>query len=215
MGRVQDLVDYVLNEGIFDATSAQALRWLTWRHRKMVVRSRCYRKTASAGTTAIGTRDYALPAGIVEIFEVQVAGVTYGKGRHEDISAQSQSLLWLWGTGGVVSPEESATGGLELALIPTPTTAGDAITVRGAFLPPADLLTADDTTLLIPADFDEALGAGGIAMGMSGGPGDYRADLAQGFESKFDTACEELRRQVDRRYRTNGPATIRIAGVNA
>lgn len=212
MGRVQDIVDDILNEGGFDATPAQALRWATRRHRKMVVRARCLRKTVtSAGPTVATQRDYALPADIRGIFEVTVAGITYGEGWHTDISAQFQNRLWLCGTGGVTAGEEDASGLGELALIPTPTAGGDEIGVRGFFAPP-DLLVADDTTLKVPSDYDDALVAGGIATG-------YRRllarpDLAGPFEQDFSNACEELRLDTNRKY-GRGVAQIRVAGYNA
>lgn len=42
-----------------------------------------------------------------------------------------------------------------------------------------------------------------------------RADLAQTFEQTFSDACEELRRQVERKYRGSGPQQIRVQGFNA
>jgi hypothetical protein len=214
VGRVQDLVDDVTNEGSFDATAAQVLRALTRRHRKMVVRARCYRKTVSLGSTVVSQRDYALPTDLRGIFEVTVAGITYGDARHVDISSQFQGLLWLCGTGGVAAPEEDASGLGELALIPTPGTAGDDISVRGFFAPP-DLLTADDTTLKVPSDYDEELKAGGIAELLRGALGDFRADIAAPFDQVFQQGCEELRVDTNRKYRAPGPAQIRVVGYNA
>jgi hypothetical protein len=212
VGRVQDIVDAILTEGGFDATQAQALAWTSARHRKMVVRARCYRKTASIGPTVALTRDYALPTDLRGIFEVTVAGVTYGNGHHVDISTEAQGRLWLCGTGGVTAPEETAAGLGELALIPTPSTGGDDVSVRGFFSPPG-LLTTDDTTLKVSDDYDDALIAGGIATG-------YRRllarpDLAGPFETDFGNACEELRVDTNRKYRGPGPAQIRVVGYNA
>lgn len=208
-------MDDVLNEGVFDATSAQALRWLTRRHRTMVARSRCYRKTASLGSTVVGQQEYALPTGLISIDEVTVAGVTYGPGWHRDISSDAQGLLWLCGTGGVYTPEESVSGAAALTLIPAPTTAGDDVSIRGVFLPPADLSVSDDATILIPAQYDDGLVAGAMATALMRGPGDFRQDLAQGFEQAFVDTCEELRRDVSRRYRGAGGARIRVLGINA
>jgi len=177
------------------------------------VRARCFRKTVSLGSTVANQRDYALPTDLRGIFEVTVAGITYGDARHVDISSQFQGLLWLCGTGGVVAPEEDSSGLGELALIPTPGTAGDDIAVRGFFAPP-DLLTADDTTLKIPSDYDEALKEGGIAALMSGALGDFRSDLAQDHEQKFQQGCEELRVDTNRRY-SSSPAQLRVVGYNA
>lgn len=215
MGRVQDLVTEVLAEGEFDATDAQALRALTRRHRKMVVRAECYRKTVPVGPTVADVRDYALPADLRGIYSVTVGGITYGDGRHVDISSQAQGLLWLSGPGGIVAAEEDSSGLGELALIPTPSSpGGDTIDVRGFFAPP-DLDVGDDSTLKIPSDYDDALAAGAIATLMRRGTGDFRSDIAQPFESEFSDACEELRRQVKRAVHGSGPAQIRVAGYNA
>lgn len=207
MGRVQDLVDGVLSEGGFDATPAQALRWLSARHGRMVVRARCFRKTVSVGPTVALQQEYALPPELRGIFSVAVAGVPYGEARHGDIAAQAQSRLWLCGTGGVVTGEEDTDGLGTLALIPPPG-AGLDVTVRGFFWPSA-LLTADDTTLKTPEEYDDPLIAGGIATG-------YRRllarpDLAGPFETDYANGCEELRLDTKRRYKQQGPAQIRLA----
>jgi hypothetical protein len=214
VGRVSDLVAEVLAEGEFDATDAQALRALTRRHRKMVVRARCFRKTVSVGPTVALQRDYALPTDLFEIFEVTVDGVTYGNARHVDLSTEAQGTLWLAGPGGVSTEEEDTAGVGTLALIPTPGDGGSVVNVRGAFSPP-DLSVSDDTTLKITPDFDDALAAGAIGSLMRRGTGDFRADIAQSFEQEWSDACEELRRQTNRRYRGPGPTMIRVLGYNA
>lgn len=209
---VQQLVDDVRVEGAFDVTPEQALRWLTRRHRKMVARARCYRKTVSIGPTVADQRDYALPEGVVQLFELTVDGVTYGNGRHADLAQGAQGYLLLSDSGGVVVAEEDEAGASEVALYPTPTTAGSEVLVRATFLPP-DLDVADDSTLKIPGDFTDALVAGAIATGLR--RVEHRSDLAQPHEQEFADACEELRRQVNRRYRGPGPAQIRVVGYNA
>lgn len=211
---VSQLVSDVLTEGSFDADSSQALKWLNRRHRKMVARSRCYRKTTEIGPTVASQRDYAIPADVVEILEVTVAGMPAGRARHVDLALGALSYVILSGDGRVLAPEESATGAAEIGLYPSPDTAGQSIQMRAAFLPP-DLATGDDTTLKIPQDFTETLVSGAIAWGLRVAPGDFRADLAQSFEQEFNDGCEELRRQVARRYRATGPSQIRVQGVNA
>lgn len=212
MGRVQDLVDALKVQGGFDVTDPVALGLLSARHRRMVVRARCYRKTVSIGPTVATIRDYALPTDLRGIFEVTVAGLTYGDGRHTDISAQAQSLLWLCGTGGVTAPEEDVSGLGELALIPTPTSGGSDIAVRGFFSPPA-LDVSLDSTLKVPEEYDEKLVDG--AIGTAYRRLLARPDLAGPFETDFSNACEELRIATKHKYRRQGPAEIRIVGYNA
>lgn len=218
---VQDLVTAVISEGGFDPgdvsgsppSSPTVLRWLTNRHYKMVSRSKCYRKTVDIGPTVAGQRDYALGEDVVEIYEVLVGGIPYGRGRHVELAQGARGFLLLDDPdAGLMTAEESATGAREIALFPTPGTSGVSITVRAAWLP-GELSVSDDATLRIPPDFRDALIAGGIATGLR--RIEQRADLAAPFESEYSDACEELRRQVSRRYRGTGPAQIRVQGYNA
>lgn len=212
MTTVQSLIDTVRSEAQFDVTDAQALTWLDRRHKSMVVRARALRKTTTvAGGTVANQRDYALPTDIVEVLEVNVNGLPYGQATHTDLSYGAQGWVVLSGVGGVVASEESTTGGPEIALYPTPTTAGLVILVRGVFRP-GTLTVGDDTTIIVPDEYQDAMISGAIATGLK--RQEYRPDLAQGFEQEFEAACEEYRRRVSRRYRGAGPATIRIQGVN-
>lgn len=209
---VSDLLTAVKSEASFDVADAVALGWLNRRHKVMVRRSRCYRYTASLGSTVANQRDYAIPAGLVESYEVDVGGLVYGKAKHTDLANGAQGYIVLSGDGGIFGAEESATGDLEVALFPTPSTSGDAITMRAAWLPP-DLSTSDNTTLKIPSSYNDALIAGAVATGLR--RVEHRPDLAQPHEQEFADACEELRREVSRRYRGSGPAQIRVIGLNA
>jgi hypothetical protein len=209
---VQQLVTDVIEEGQFDVSPARALRALNLRHRKMVVRSRCWRKTVSIGPTVAGQRGYAVPEEVIDIAEVTVNGQLYGNARHDDFVRGANGFLTLSGPGGVMARDDDE-GGVELlGLIPTPEEAGLEILVLGPCRP-ADLDLEDDTTLKIPEDFIEQLVDGAIALLMR--RMESRADLAQTFEQTFSDACEELRRQVERKYRGSGPQQIRVQGFNA
>ena len=213
MGVVQQLVDDVLSEGGFDTDSTAVLRWLTRRHFKMVVRSRCYRKTVDIGPTVAAQQDYSISTDVVEIYQVTVGGIPYGKGRHVELAQGARGFLLLDDpSGGLLAAEEATDGSPQIALYPIPGTSGVSVLMRAAWRPP-DLSTSDDTTLKIPADFYDALVAGAIATGMR--RIEQRADLAAPFESEYSDACEELRRQVNRQYRGTGPAQIRVQGINA
>jgi hypothetical protein len=211
MATVQGLVDQVKTEAQFDVTDTAALAWLDRRHKKMVVRARALRKTVSIGPSVASQRDYALPSDLVEVLEVSVDGLPYGRATHTDLSYGAQGWLMLDGIGGVVASEETASGDAEIALYPTPTQAGLTVTVRGVFRP-SDLLVGTDSTIKVPDEFLDSLVSGAIATGLQ--RQEYRPDLAQSFEQDFSDACEEWRRQVRRRYRGAGPTTIRIQGVN-
>jgi hypothetical protein len=200
---VQELVDAVLQEGQFDATQAQALRWLSTRQQKMVTRARALRKSTTIQTMA-GQQEYLLPEGIVQIMEVRVDGVVYGRALHSDIG---NSFIVLEGEGGVVAPEEESGGELSIALIPTPTTGGKDIVVRASMTPP-ELDVGDNNTLKVPLEHQDALISGAIATALQ--RLESRPDLAQSYETQFADACEEWRQQISRRYRGTGPARIRL-----
>lgn len=213
MATVQGLIDQVVKEAQFDVTDPSALTWLDRRHKQMVIRARALRKTVTiAGGTVINQSDYALPPDLVEIEQVSVGGLPWGQAMHTDLGLGAQGWVWLSGPGGVVASEESSSGAPEIALYPTPTDAATEIAVRGVFRP-SSLLVADDSTLLVPDEYADQLVSGAIATGLN--RQEYRPDLAQTFEQDFSNGCEEWRRQIRRRYRGAGPASIRIRGVNA
>lgn len=208
MATVQQMVTQILSEGQFDASQDSALAWLDARHKKMVARSRCYRRTVVTATTAPGQRDYPLPVDLLELTQVNVGGVDVPKTRNTDLSHLADGTYALVDPGGsVFAGDEDAGGALELAFFPTPDTGGKAITIRGSFLPP-DLSIGDNTTLKVPADFHEALVSGAMATALA--RLENRMDMSNYYDQLFADACEELRRQVNRRLRGPGPARIRF-----
>lgn len=66
--------------------------------------------------------------------------------------------------------------------------------------------------LRTPPEYDDALVAGAIATGLERLEG--RADLAGTGEQKFAAACQELKGEVNRRFRRPGGAEIRVGGLN-
>lgn len=139
---VQELVQSVLAEGNFDVSEAQVVQWLSSRHETMCARTKCYRRRIALGPTVAEQEAYPLPSEVVEIREVQVQssvvtgglGVPYGAGRHIDLAEGALRYLWLGGLyaavgGGIYVRDESALGQDLLALYPTPSESGLAITV--------------------------------------------------------------------------------------
>lgn len=212
---VAGLVSNVLEEATFDTTSERVLGWLTRRHTLMCSRSKCFRKKiVLLERTVEGQSAYALPAEVVEVREVQVAGVPYGNGRHLDIATSRLGYLWLQGLyvgmgGGVGTEDYDTTGAEQLSLVPAPLESGLSIEVWAICRPPVLSLT-DDTTLKVPEEFYDALVGGAIGTGLK--RLEARPDLAASFETEFAQACEELAEQVARRFRGRGPARIRVAG---
>jgi hypothetical protein len=205
--RVPALISAVLAG--FDTDEPTALRWLNESHRLMVKRSQCYRKRIALGTTAAAVGSYALPAEVVEVVEVLVGGLPYGRGRHSDIAFSAQGWLMLSGIGGVAVEDESAGGAYELALVPAPVEGGAAIEVYAVCRAPT-LLAGDDTTLKVPQDFDGGVLAGAMALGME--RLESRFDLAASFTTKYEAQTTELLREMRQR---NRPRQARVTGFNA
>lgn len=209
---VQGVVDAIVQEANFDVTNATALTWLNRRHRTMVVRARALKETISVGNTVAGTTDYTLPTSVVEVYEFDVGGIPFTRGRRTDIASNAQGLLWLYAPNGagLVVANANSSGALQFSMVPTPTSV-QAISLFAA-VQPADLDIANDSTLLVPSRFVEGLICGGLATG-------YRregnAQLASYNDGLFDAACEEWRLDVRKQMRGSGPVQIRVVGVNA
>jgi len=214
---VAQLVAQVLEEGQFDASPTQALRWLTVRQRQLCRRSKWYRKTLSVGPTVSGQATYTVPAEVVEILMVEVDGYVYGHLRHRDPADGSKGWIWLGGVGGIAGRQDTSGGEQQLLLFPTPLPGarvepGKTINVWAVCRPP-DLVEGQDATLVIPGEYMDALVSGAIATAMT--RTEDRPDLAANHEQIFQAACGELTQQSNRRFRGVGPAQIRLTGVNA
>lgn len=210
---VSALVGEIQRQGSFDATTADVLAWLNRRHKEMVNHARAYRDAVALGTTVSGTQAYALPAGIVELLEVTVAGVVWTRGRHSDIASDAGGWLTLDGLGGLVVPGANASSATVLHLIPVPTDSGQAIVAQAVVSPP-DLLLNDTVPLQIDDDSVEALLAGVFATGLSR-PGQGQQAEAAGQLALFEQGKAEFKRRVARRLRGSGPVMVRMRGVNA
>lgn len=210
--RVPALIAAVLGEGDFDVDEPTALRWLTDAHRLLVKRSKCYRKRIPLGGMTVagqGTYGAGQLDDVIEVIEVLVGGLPYGRGRHSDIAASAQGWLLVSGTGGVIVEDESTGGGYEIALVPVPVEGGASIEVYAVCRASA-LLATDDTTLKSPAEYDPAIVASAFATGLSRGEG--RPELARSYREEFEAGCTELGREVTRR---NAPRRARVSGYNA
>jgi hypothetical protein len=214
---VAQLVEQVIAEGSFDASNAQALRWLTVRHRQMCYRARHFRRSLNLGPTVNEQASYPLPAEVTEILLVNVGGMVFGHMRHQDPPEGAKGWIWLGGEGGVAGREDTAEGETQLRLFPTPrvnTTIEPGLAIEAwCVCRPPDLIEGQDATLKIPGEFMDSLVAGAIATGML--RLENRPDLASGFEQVFDAACGELGQFTNKRFRGSGPAEIRVKGINA
>jgi hypothetical protein len=206
-----DDVDSLIAElqAVVDVDTTAALRLLNRRHRQMVARGRCYRTTVDFGLSVADQSGYAFPASppIVELQEVTVDGVPYGKARRDDWYSYSQGALTWTGPPGLWFAEEDST----LVLTPAPGSSGLAIVGAALALPPDLVSGGAVTTLKVDLDLLDALVEGAAATELFRiGEGDPVS-----LETKFDSACDEQRRRARRRNRGSGTTQIRIQGVNA
>lgn len=205
---VTQLVSDILDEGGFEASQDQALRWLNRRHRQMVSRALGYRKTVVVGTTVLNQQDYAVPTGLIAAIGIDVDGVTYDRLSLRDMAAGARGYLLLSGDGVGTASTADDTGAEFMRLYPAPDTAGKTISLFGAFMPP-DLTLGGQ--VLVDLDMVDPLVDGAIATGLTR---EGRDDAAVPKEQRFVTACEEYRVRVKERLRTKGPGQIRLMGRN-
>lgn len=207
---VQGLCDAVTQEASFDVTTSQALQWLDRMHKLMVVRARALRETVAAGNTIVNQTDYSLPANVVEVYQFDVGGIPYTRGRRTDADMWAQGWLLLRGPGGLVAANASASGGGVFSITPPPTSVV-AISLFAAMVP-SDLAIGTDSTLLVPSRYVEGLirGAMSVGYGREGNP-----TLEAQAKAAFDQATDEWRLDLRKTYRGSGPALIRVVGINA
>lgn len=206
---VQDLVDRIVAAS-GDVDAADALARYNTAHKRMVARSLCYRKTADLGATVADQAAYDSPADLLVLLEVTVDGAPYGKMRHVDAAFGALGYLSISGPGGVFAEQHDDAGAAQIMLYPVPSSSGLAISAYGAFQAPTQ---AGADTPLVDSDFWDDIVDYALALGRE--RDDERQDAGAGFRATFDTACEELRRRVAKRYRGTGPGRIRILGINA
>lgn len=213
---IADMISAVTEDGQFDATETQVLRWLNERHRSMVSTCRCYRKTIDLGPTIEGQSEYELPDGLVEILQVTVGGQVWGTARHQDAASSAAGFLWLSGPGGVAGRDDDEAGVQQLQLVPGVgaggTAAGGELVVYAAMLPP-DLVSGDDSRLKVPVEYAPAIVSGAIATGNL--RVESRSDLAAPLEQIFQTAVAALKRDTEVRFAGSATPQIRLLNVNA
>lgn len=213
MSVVAELLAGVQEDANMDVKEAQALRWLTGRQRQMCAVAGCYRKTLDLGPVVAGQSTYALDPGIVEILQVTVGELVYGDARHADYAMGERGWLWLTGEGGIAGREDSAAGAQELRLFPVPSegsepTPGEAHLSLYCKVEAPAIVVGDDSTVVIPSDYYDALVSGAIATGML--RDETLAGLAQPHEQIFQAEVHRLLIATNRKFRGAGPARVRL-----
>lgn len=212
---VQSLLDAILDEGAFDASSAQALRWLDRRHKQMVARSLCNRAAYSPASLTVAADGLTVatlnPANVpVQVFSVTVNdSQVFAPARHADRQGYLAGTLRWSGSDGLFIAERG-TGAVASALTlfpPLDASAVGSVAVYGAWAAPT--LQQSDMSVLVDDEAVEGLLAGVFATAL-GRPDEARLDLAEVYEQQFAGACEELRLRVQRQFRGRG-LQIRLA----
>lgn len=202
------LVNELIGEYVFDVTADAALRALDRKHKRMVRRARLRTSRVSLGSTTAGQRDYTIGIQTIqEVLDIEVGGVPYNRApRRVQAAFARNALQWSPAYEGLFVDTADTTGLRQIALIPTPSESGLSIVVYAAVEAPTLVALFDN--VLVPDDYTDALVAGAAATFLEREP--EQLGYAQALDAKFDNACEELRRQVARQLRGNGPATIQL-----
>lgn len=188
-----DLVSQVLTRVGFDATPQEGLELLNERYSTMCVRAELLTPTIEIGPTVAGQSDYPLPANVAGVKRLTLGGMPV---EHESSIADG------YGCGYAVVVSDAAAW--MVRVLPAPSEAGQTLAMRVVQRPPD--LTADDVPL-VPRESLRALREGMTATLFAEDA--EQANVADRLEARFDTACEELRRQL-RHSRRSGPARIQV-----
>jgi hypothetical protein len=201
-----ELVAAVKEDGDFDATSQQALRWLDGRHKIMCRRGRWLRASFPLALED-AVDSYALPASVVELLSLSVEGQRYDPTRSEDFGDLLSSRSFIAGPGGLYGEGVSEDGAPKLRVAPMPT---EALTgeYTALILPTTLTLAGEASEVKIPEDLEPALIAGAVAEGML--KTEARPDLAAQNEAQFAQGCKELLSRAESRYQGQGPVGVRF-----
>lgn len=202
------LLDQVKVECGFDLTDAQVLRALNQRHRKMVGESGCFTRPSEFSTVA-GVARYPLGDGVVQVWDLTVAGAKWERVGREVLQGLSGGLGRLPSGRGAYA-EDFDTAGVPLVwLFPTPTTVQSVVTLSSVL--PDDLLAAGEPgSLRVPSEFNLDLVAGTIGDLLA--RTDQRPEAGV-FTQQCDLATEKLRRRIKRRLR-GSVGQVRVVGYH-
>ncbi len=190
-----ELVAQVINRVGFDVSAAEGLALLSERHQTMCVRAELLKPIIELGVTVAGQADYALPSNVAAVRRVMIDG---RKVRFVPEAESGDVCAGGWAVA------VSATAGQSVRFAPAPSEAGLPVSALVILRPPP--LEASDVPL-VPEEFFRQLREG-VSASLFAEDAEQAA-VADRNEARFDTACEELRRQL-RRARRSGPARIRV-----
>lgn len=207
------IIDAAVQQLGTDASRATLLSLLQECYGSQVADSRWFRTEASIGATVTAQADYVVPDDIVEAYGVKVGLFPYeAVGEDTMWALKANTVQARSGRGGLFSQGYDATGNTIISLYPAPSTAGLAITTYAARQPPVALTDSLSSTPITPIDTHSSLIAGLAALVLI--RVDERPDLAQPFQSTYETGTEKLRRRKNQLLRGSSPTRLLVQGYD-
>lgn len=193
-----------------DLAGTEARDALNEADRELCIRSEWTRANVAIGPTVADQVAYALPSTVARPLRLWLNGFAYDPSDEDtvrrieagELRLRSRGLWWV---------SHSAAGAESISVYPTPSEAGQEITLL-AVVYPASQMTVETDTPNVPADFHRYLL--NYVRAISLGESEDAADLEELHLSKFDEGVARLRqRRISRAGR--GPTMVRISGVTA
>jgi hypothetical protein len=197
--------------GLFDVSTSTAQGWAQESYRRAVADSRWMTENLALGTTVANQSDYPLPANVVVLRSLAVAGVQYERIGEFDLVDIKAGTAVLSSSGGVFAQSSSSAGADQVTLHPAPTQSGLAITAK-AELVPTDLVTGTGagSSPIFPADLHPVVVDGAISIGYL--RTDERPDMAMVHESRYQEGVQRLRARKIARVSGRAPTRIMVSG---
>lgn len=187
-----ELVTAVRDQGGFAVTDSAIGGWINERHREAVAKTKWLEREQSLGVTVVDQGDYDIPANVVDIVALYLAG-TDGPIRHRRVSTTD---MWQVKAGqrhystSVFAPKFGTADQKRIELWPPPEVAGINIVTLAAVVPATMVSGASP---VIPEDMHGALLDGAIGLGLK--RIDERHDSAQLYEATFQQMVMDLARR--------------------
>lgn len=195
-------------QAMTEISAAEAKARINQAYREMAAGAEAIKETIDLGPTVVGDATYAVDAEIVNFSTLRVNGSRYYRVNVDDLEDLAAGE---WGfrarsyPSRFFAPEWDSSGAAQVRIYPTPTTAGETITVRASVLPTP--LVADADVPALPEDFhDYLVDPGAFAVVLS--RDDERFPDSQAKQAEFKLRIKELRGRLNRRV-GSGPVFIR------
>lgn len=204
VGRWADIVTRVRN-AVGDLSESTARSYVLDAARTLNAEARYLTTATTVGSTTADVGEYALEAGVVDVYSVLVDGTPYDLATGSDVENLDSTRSYLSGSGGVFAPGFTSDGTPTLLIRPVPEQSGLAITGRHVVrLTEPDWTDGDPP---FPEDFDKDIIHGAVSAGLA--EQDERLESAQWHEDRFNQAVGRLRSRKNGRV-GKGPVRIRL-----